>query len=131
MKVLIIDDSTINQKIARFHIIKDGNHEVASAMTGDDGIELAITTSPDLIVLKSNIPGYGGKGILKTLKKIKKTSSIPVIVTANDNEYHERETFLAMGANDFLRFQDQIHWVHEKLSAFCKPVTQKSSLASA
>lgn len=78
-KVLIIDDEELLVKSMCLSL-KHKGFEVQGARDGIEGIELAQTTSPDIIILDIMMPGIDGWETLKRLKENSSTSSIPVII---------------------------------------------------
>ena len=91
-KILLIDD----EKDFIYFIKKDlelsGAYIVFAATNGRDGIHMAASQRPDIIVLDVVMPSMGGFEVLKVLKENKGTTMIPVIMlTAIDtNEAKER-----------------------------------------
>ena len=117
MKILVIDDAQINHKLAKFHLEKEPEVSVESALNGMDGIEMAITGMPDMILLDVAMPELDGKETLRTLKKIKLTKHIPVIMAGTDNDMNLKEKLLAMGASDFIRKSHELPQLFNRLKA--------------
>jgi DNA-binding response OmpR family regulator len=78
-KVLIIDDEELLVKSMCLSL-KHKGFEVQGARDGIEGIELAQTTLPDIIILDIMMPGIDGWETLKRLKENSSTRSIPVII---------------------------------------------------
>jgi signal transduction histidine kinase/DNA-binding response OmpR family regulator len=83
--LLIIDD---NEEIVRFLRDKfSDSYHIYSALTAEDGIKLAYSKVPDLILSDVVMPGKSGLELVGTLKNDHRTSSIPIILlTALDSE---------------------------------------------
>ncbi len=73
---------------------------VASALDGDSGLELARSEDVDLVVLDMLLPGRSGLEVLEELRSIR--PSLPVIVLTALNEVDHRVTGLDAGAADYL-----------------------------
>jgi CheY-like chemotaxis protein len=102
MKILLIDDSPMQQKIARIYLEKGEGHEVISAADGREGVEMARQNMPDMILLDVEMPVMNGNDALKALKSDPETKDIPVVMcTANDEI--KQEEFIAMGAIGYIK----------------------------
>jgi len=102
MNILVIDDSPVQHKLAKFYLGTGFGHSVESASNGMEGIDRAILTKPDVILLDIDMPDLSGKDTLRALKKIRFTRNIPVIMTGTDSNLNSKDTLLAMGAADFI-----------------------------
>lgn len=102
MKVLLVDDSPMQQKIARIYLEKGEGYEVLIANNGREGVELARSNQPDMILLDVEMPEMDGNAALKALKADELTKSIPVIMCTANEEFRE-EDFLAAGAIGYIK----------------------------
>ena len=86
-RILIIDDDEDFCKIAKTNLELIGDFAVITAMNGKEGIKLADTASPDLILLDLLMPGMDGFEVLNRLKKKESTMAIPIVMlTAKGDE---------------------------------------------
>lgn len=98
--LLAIDDIAENLELLDDYLC--ANHEVQFALSGAEGLKLARTNQPDLILLDVMMPGMDGYEVCKALKSDPLTQNIPVIfVTAKEDSESESQA-LAAGAVDFL-----------------------------
>ncbi len=98
-QILIIDDSPMTRRIA-IKILEPDGHEILEAGSGNEGTEIAVTKTPDCILLDLLMPGKDGREVLKTLKE--KGVASPVIVLTSDIQKTTREECLKLGAFRFL-----------------------------
>ncbi len=78
-KILIIDDSKL--AIMMLHDgLRQNGFEVLIASDGDEGLQMAISESPDLIILDMHLPSMNGREFLVKLKEFALNPPIPVIV---------------------------------------------------
>jgi signal transduction histidine kinase/CheY-like chemotaxis protein len=84
VKILYVEDNPANALLMR-HIVKElSDVEMIVAVTGREGLEMARTIAPALILLDINLPDIDGFEVLSALKSHPGTQSIPVIaLTAN------------------------------------------------
>ena len=102
MRILLIDDSPMQQKIARIYLEKGEGHEVISAADGKEGLEMAKQNAPDLILLDVEMPVMNGNDALKALKEDSSTKDIPVVMCTANDEITE-EAFISMGAIGYIK----------------------------
>ena len=99
-KILIIEDEFHAGYLIKVNLEAEG-YEVILALSGEEGLEKAKASSPDLITLDVLMPKMDGFQVLGTLKIDKGLNSIPVIMISVVNEVR-RTRGLEMGATDYL-----------------------------
>ncbi len=78
-KILIIDDSQL--AIVMLHDgLRQNGFDVAIASDGDEGLQMVVSESPNLIILDMHLPSMSGREFLKELKVLALDPPIPVIV---------------------------------------------------
>jgi DNA-binding response OmpR family regulator len=97
-RILIIDDDAVVQDIARSSLERDG-YIVHSAADGGEGLALAASRSPALIVLDLGLPDVEGETVLQELRR---RSEVPIIVLSARGRTEERVKGLGLGADDYL-----------------------------
>jgi len=84
-KVLVVDDDLGVHKIVA-SVLKANGFAVLSAMTGEEGLKIALAQRPDVILMDVILPGKKGREVCSQLKAHKDTQDIPVIfLTAKDS----------------------------------------------
>jgi len=82
--LLYVEDNPANLRLVEQIIARHPNISLTTAVTADDGILLARSQKPDVILMDINLPGMNGIQALKILRADPETSRIPVIaVSAN------------------------------------------------
>ena len=97
-KVLIVEDE---EKIARFmemELAYEG-YGVAKAFDGRTGLELARSGGFDIIILDIMLPGLNG---MEVLRRIRRSSSVPVIMLTARDTIVDKVTGLDGGADDYM-----------------------------
>ena len=100
LTVLLVEDnldiiSFMQQELSKYY-------QIEVAHNGQEGLEKAIDTSPDLIISDVMMPKMNGFEMCEQLKTDERTSHIPIIlVTARSGEMSELEG-LQIGANDYI-----------------------------
>lgn len=98
VKILLVEDE---EKIARFtelELVHEG-YEVAKAADGRSGLEMAESGAYDLCLLDIMLPGLSG---LEVLRRLRKTSQMPVIMLTARDAVMDKVSGLDMGADDYI-----------------------------
>ena len=99
-RVLIIDDEATIQTVVRFGINMTAGWEVLTAGSGVQGIQIAQTEKPDVILLDVMMPNMDGIATFKQLQSHPETAHIPVIfltAKAQPAEHHRFNNLRIMG----------------------------------
>lgn len=99
MKLLIIDDSTVNNIILQ-NLLEDMGYEVSSALNAKDAFEIIKEFSPDLILLDLMMPEISGFDLLRRFRKEKINIPVVIVSAFSDDEYIRKAKEL--GARDYL-----------------------------
>ncbi len=100
-RVLIIEDDPGLSQVLRMAAERRGFH-VTTALDGEEGLNTAQHTTPDIIILDLMLPVVDGFTVLSTLRTASRTAHTPIIVVSARTADAERAHGLALGANDYL-----------------------------
>ena len=98
VKILLVEDE---EKLARFielELCHEG-YSVTKAFTGREGYELAVSGGFDLILLDIMLPELNG---MEVLRRLRRTSSTPVIMLTARDEVMDKVAGLDQGADDYI-----------------------------
>ena len=98
-RILIVEDSGFQRKTIR-KVLSELGYETLEAENGQLGLEAVDRENPDIIITDIAMPEMNGEEMVKALKD--KGCSIPIIVLSSDIQPSTKETFLSLGARDFL-----------------------------
>jgi len=101
-KILVIDDLPENIFILQDRLAQEG-YEVITAYGGNDGMEKAYSTLPDLILLDVMMPDMSGLDVCKTLVNDEKTRHIPIILVTAKAGAEDTKEGLEAGAFDYIK----------------------------
>jgi CheY-like chemotaxis protein len=96
-RVLIVEDDRFLRRAAEAKL-KQGGFSVLTAADGEEALKVACKERPDLILLDLIMPKMQGFEVLRALKKIDATASIPVIILSNLSQESDRTRCLEAGA---------------------------------
>lgn len=97
-RILVIDDEVQIRRFLRISLSSQG-YDVLEAATAEQGLELAATRMPALIVLDLGLPGADGKDVLADIRS---WSDVPVIILSVRADEEEKVCALDAGANDYV-----------------------------
>ena len=99
--ILIIEDERSLVDVLTYNLTKEG-FEVAAATDGQEGLRLAHTVLPDLVILDLMLPVIDGLNVCRQLRADPKTQDIRILMlTARSEEVDEIVGF-SMGADDYV-----------------------------
>ena len=99
-RILLVEDNEMNRDMLSRRLVRRG-YEVAIALDGEQGIAMARSESPALILMDMSLPGIDGWEATRQLKTDPATSRIPVIALTAHAMSGDREKAVAAGCDDF------------------------------
>ena len=99
-KILLVDDTATVRILER--AILGADFEYLEGKNGAEGVELATTHRPDLVLLDLNMPILDGVDALRQLKHDQLTRHIPVIIVTSEGDLAKKDRCRALGCSDFL-----------------------------
>lgn len=96
--ILVVDDEKPIVDILKVNLTKSG-YRVIEAYDGIEAVTKALTEEPDLILLDVMLPGQDGFSVCK---KIRETSSVPIIMLTAREEEVDKILGLELGADDYM-----------------------------
>lgn len=96
--ILIIDDEP--QILRALKTILGANHyRISTAISGEEGIALAVSQPPDIIILDLSLPDMDG---IQVCEQIREWSRVPIIVLSVREKEKDKVAALDAGADDYL-----------------------------
>ena len=99
-KILLVEDNEMNRDMLSRRLKKKG-YEVAIAVNGQEGVDMASAEIPDLILLDMSLPVMDGWEAAKRLKGDPKTQRIPIIALTAHAMAGDREKSLEARCDDY------------------------------
>lgn len=99
--ILVVDDNEVNLKLAREILITRG-YDVVSARRGEQAIEMAQLHRLDLMLLDMQLPDIDGLEVLRRLRSMPETQSLPIVAMTAQAMAGARERFLAAGCDGYI-----------------------------
>jgi len=98
-KVLVVDDDLNIQRVLVF-VLKQEGYEVLVASDGATGVEMALETRPDLILMDVAMPRLDGYAATQQIRAAEKGGRVPIIMLTAEAEVEQRVKGLRAGADD-------------------------------
>jgi two-component system cell cycle response regulator DivK len=112
--ILVVEDNERNLKLLQ-DVLEYAGYDVRVARTAEDGIALAVSEPPDLVLMDLQLPGINGMEALRRLRESPRTADIPVVAVTAQAMKQDRERALEAGFNGYVAkpisvraFPDQI-----------------------
>jgi two-component system cell cycle response regulator DivK len=112
--ILLVEDNERNLKLLR-DVLDYAGYDVRVARTAEDGISLAASEPPDLVLMDLQLPGIDGMEALRRLRESPRTADIPVVAVTAQAMKQDRERALEAGFDGYIEkpisvraFPDQV-----------------------
>jgi len=115
-KILLVEDNEMNRDMLSRRLQKRG-YEVVIAVDGQQGVTLAQTEAPALIVMDMSLPVLDGWEATRQLKAAPATRAIPIIALTAHAMAGDRERAQEAGADDFDTKPVELPRLLEKIEA--------------
>lgn len=99
-KILLVEDNEMNRDMLSRRLMKRG-YEVVIALDGQQGVDMARTGLPDLILMDMSLPVVDGWEAARRLKTMDETRGIPIIALTAHAMTGDREKAVEAGCDDF------------------------------
>jgi two-component system, cell cycle response regulator DivK len=99
--ILIIEDNAKNLKLVR-DVLQFNGYRTAEAITAEDGLVLARSQNPALVLLDIQLPGMDGFAALRELRADPITKGIPVMAVTASAMERDRQKILEAGFDGYM-----------------------------
>ncbi len=100
-RILLVEDTPHSLQLMTY-LLEAYDHTVDAAVTGEQGIELARTSRPDLVVVDVQLPGIDGYETLKALRAMPDLDGVPVVAVTAFAMVGDGERALEAGFDRYL-----------------------------
>jgi CheY-like chemotaxis protein len=115
-RILLVEDEPNIQRLISYALQTRG-HDVSVAQDGSEGLLVARTQKPDLILLDMVMPEMSGIEVLVALKGDSSLKSIPVLIVTASAQKEEAEKAIELGAADYLIKPFRVHDLQEAVAS--------------
>ena len=99
-RILLVEDNEMNRDMLSRRLVRNG-YEVFQAIDGQQGVNMALSERPDLILMDMSLPVIDGWEATRRLKANDATRRIPVIALTAHAMAGDREKAMEAGCDDY------------------------------
>ncbi|UCG25385.1 MAG: response regulator [Chloroflexota bacterium] len=99
-RILLVEDDEMNRDMLSRRLMRKG-FEVSAGVDGQEGVDMALSEKPDLIILDIGLPVMDGWQVARILKSNPATQNIPIIALTAHTMAGDREKALEAGSHDY------------------------------
>ena len=99
-KLLLVEDNEMNRDMLSRRLIRKG-YEIVMAVDGQQGVDMAKSESPALILLDMSLPVMDGWEAARAIKADEATKAIPIIALTAHAMSGDREKALEAGCDEY------------------------------
>jgi len=118
-KLLLVEDNEMNRDMLSRRLARHG-FDIIIAIDGVEGIEKALSESPDIILMDMSLPIVDGWEATRQLKSAEETSNIPIIALTAHAMAGDRERAINAGCDDYDTKPVELDRLIEKINAQLK-----------
>ncbi len=100
--ILLIDDDLSTLQMVSMIFEEKTDYRVVTASSGEEGLEKAFATPPDLVICDVMMPGLSGYQVCRRLRQEARTAQLPIIILTARAQAVDRQASLAAGANEYI-----------------------------
>ncbi len=100
-RILVIEDQEDNRRILR-DLLASAGFEIIEALTGEEGVSLAESQAPDLILMDIQLPGFDGYEATRRIKANPALRRIPIIAVTSYALSGDDAKAFAAGCDDYV-----------------------------
>ena len=99
-RILLVEDNEMNRDMLSRRLIRNG-YEVSIAIDGQQGVDMALSERPDLILMDMSLPVIDGWEATRQVRANDATRQIPVIALTAHAMAGDREKAMEAGCDDY------------------------------
>lgn len=100
-KILLVDDSETVLMMEQM-ILKKDRYQLITAKNGKEGVQKALETRPDLILMDVVMPEMNGFEAVRCLRQQAATQSVPIVMVTTKAEAESMEIGYEIGCSDYV-----------------------------
>ena len=119
-RILLVEDNEMNRDMLSRRLVRNG-HEVSIAIDGQQGVDMALSQLPDLILMDMSLPVIDGWEATRRIRANDTTRKIPVIALTAHAMAGDREKAMESGCDDYDTKPVEIARLLGKIAALLVP----------
>ena len=116
-RILVVEDNLLNLKLIR-DVLEFRGFAVLTAQSGEEGVALASSERPDLVLMDLQLPGIGGHEALLQIRSDPRCRSVPVVAVTAFAMKADMERAEIAGFDGYIPKPISVRALPEQLAAF-------------
>lgn len=100
-RVLVVEDNQTNMYLIDFILSRSG-FEVIKAVSGEEGVDLALQHTPDLVLMDIQLPGIDGLEATRRIRSGEREGRMPIVALTSFAMTGDQERALAAGCSGYI-----------------------------
>ena len=121
-KILLVEDNELNRDMLSRRLERKG-YSVAMAVDGQQGVEMAASETPDLILMDMSLPVLDGWEATRRIKADERTRHIPIIALTAHAMQGDEDKAKEAGCDDYDTKPVELPRLLEKMAKLLAPAT--------
>ncbi|MBC8255505.1 MAG: diguanylate cyclase [Ardenticatenia bacterium] len=126
-RILVVDDDPDLVRLLQYALAKEGYH-VEQALTGKEGLEMAQTLHPHVVITDLMMPGMDGTALCRELKANPDLHPVYVIMLTAKGETDSHISSLQLGADDYVVKPAMLRELHARIEVGLRWIESQSQL---
>ena len=126
-RILVVDDDPDLVRLLQYALAKQGYH-VEQALTGKEGLEMAQTLHPHIVITDLMMPGMDGTALCRELKANPDLHPVYVIMLTAKGEADSHVSNLQVGADDYVVKPARLRELHARIEVGLRWIESQSQL---
>ncbi|TCO50475.1 two-component system cell cycle response regulator DivK [Kribbella antiqua] len=118
-RILVVEDNPKNLKLVR-DVLQFSGYEVIEATSGEDGVRLAASEDPDLILMDLQLPGIDGAEALRRIRASERTRDVPVVAVTAFAMDHDRQNAFDSGFTGYVEKPISVRHLPQQVRDFLR-----------
>lgn len=121
MKILLVEDQFINQKLMK-NVLEKGGYEVIPASDGESALKLLRENKYDIVLMDIQMPELNGYEVAKKFREMEKVSGefTPILAMTANSLAGDREKSLESGMDDYIAKPLNMVEINARIEALLK-----------
>ncbi|MBC7813232.1 MAG: response regulator [Burkholderiales bacterium] len=116
-RILVVEDNPDNMTLIS-DVLQSLEYDIVQAFDGEQGVEMAASERPDLILMDLSLPLMDGWTASRTIKSDPELQHIPIIALTAHAMVGDRERALEAGCDDYVSKPIDLRELASKLSKY-------------
>ncbi len=123
LRILVVDDQLSMRALVRNGLQQLGFSDIVEAGDGEEGLRVAVSRSPHLVLTDFNMPKLDGLGLLRAIRSHPPTKSMAVIMLTGRADRELVQRAVQFGINNYLVKPFTVATLKQKIEAVLGTLT--------